>query len=74
MRRISSGQGEDHQNYTSSDEDEEESEEEESDEEESDDSADDARPEKKPKKMFEAVDSESFSMFKKNEDDDADNT
>lgn len=34
---------------------------------------DDQRPGKKPKKMFEAVDSEKFSMLKKDEDDEADN-
>lgn len=59
--------------YTSSEEDESEDDEE-SDDEESDTSLDDTRPEKKPKQMFEAVDAERFSMLKKDDDDDADNT
>lgn len=57
--------------YTSSEE--EDFEEEDDSEDESDSSVDDQRPGKKPKKMFEAVDSEKFSMLKKDEDDEADN-
>lgn len=59
--------------YTSSEEEDFEEDEDEDSEDESDSSVDDQRPGKKPKKMFEAVDSEKFSMLKKDEDDEADN-